>query len=58
MAFAASDRGPFDARLIKFLRLGFDGHPPKVLSQVQGGGDLSGAAMPLVQTMLQTYIRT
>jgi DNA repair protein RecO (recombination protein O) len=58
MAFAPSERGSFTANLIKFMRLGFDGHHAKTLSQVQGSSGLAEAAMPLVQTMLQTYIRT
>lgn len=42
---------------IKFMRLGFAGHQPKVLGQVRGGHDLAEQLGPLVQTMLQTYIR-
>lgn len=58
MAFAPSERGAHGANDIKFMRLGFDGHHAKVLSQVQGSASLAESAMPLVQTMLQTYIRT
>jgi DNA repair protein RecO len=57
VAFAASGHGPFTANHIKFMRLGFAGYPPKALGQVQGGLQLASQMMPLVQTMLQTYIR-
>jgi DNA repair protein RecO (recombination protein O) len=57
MTFAASPNGPFNANHIKFLRLGFAGYPPKALGQIQGSGELASQLMPLVQTMLQTYIR-
>lgn len=58
VAFAVAPQGQFGAAHIKFLRLGFAGHPPRALSQIQGGGALAEAAMPLVQTMLQTYVRS
>lgn len=52
------DSGHFDANHIKFLRLGFAGHQPLALSHIQGAGILAKNLIPLVQTMLQTYIRT
>jgi len=58
VAFAATGNGPFTANHIKFMRLGFAGYPPKALGNVQGGMQLAGELMPLVQTMLQTYIRS
>jgi len=57
VAFAAAPEGRFSANDIKFLRLGFAGYPPRTLDQVQGSAALAEAAMPLVQTMLQTYVR-
>lgn len=59
MAFAAAPDAPgrFAANQIKFLRLGFAGHHAKALAQVQGNERIVEATTPLVQTMLQTYIR-
>jgi len=57
VCFAPSEKGRFSAQHIKFLRLSFDGHPPKVLTQVEGGAVLVDALAPLVSTMLQTYLR-
>lgn len=58
VAFAVAPQAPFTANHIKFMRLGFAGYPPKALGQVQGGMQLASQLMPLVQTMLQTYIRS
>jgi len=58
VAFVVAPQGRFTANHIKFLRLGFAGHQPKALSQIQGSTTLVEAAAPLVQTMLQSYIRT
>jgi DNA repair protein RecO (recombination protein O) len=58
MAFAASPNGPFTANHIKFLRLGFAGHPPKALGQIQGSAGLVSELLPIVQTMLQTHVRS
>jgi len=52
-----SGRGHFTAGHIKFLRLSFGAHPAKVLAQVQGGGQLAELLLPLVSTMLRTYLR-
>lgn len=52
-----SKDGRFTARHIKFLRLGFSGHGPHVLSKVEGVNDLAGTTQPLVQTMLKSYVR-
>lgn len=54
----AGDNGHFNPNHIKFLRLGFAGHPPGNLAKVQGSTDLAETLGPLVQTMLQTHIRT
>lgn len=58
MAFASTPNGPFAANHIKFLRLGFAGHRPRSLAQVQGGAALASELLPLVQTMFQTHIRS
>ncbi len=62
MSFASTgnaDRaGHFSANQIKFLRLGFAGHQPKALAHIQDSQTVVDDVMPLVQTMLQTYIRT
>lgn len=59
VAFAPSPnrQGRFTTDHIKFLRLGFAGHQPQTLSQVQGGAALLEVIRPLVQTMGQTYLR-
>lgn len=56
MCFTASERGSFAAPHIKFLRLGFSGHPPKSLAQVQGGSGLLETVGPLVQMMARRYL--
>lgn len=55
---ATVNQGQFTANHIKFLRLGFAGHQPKALAHVQGAPELAEQLTPLVQTMLQTYIRS
>ena len=57
VAFTAASGGRFTASHIKFLRLGFAGHQPKTLAQVQGGVELLEVVQPLVQTLGQTYLR-
>jgi DNA repair protein RecO (recombination protein O) len=57
VAFTPHPDGRFTANHIKFLRLGFMGHPPATLMQVQGSAALAEEAVPLVQTMVATYIR-
>jgi len=59
MAFAEAKggRGQFVANHIKFLRLGFAGYRPAVLAQVKDAGKLADDLTPLIQTVLQTYIR-
>lgn len=58
VAFVPHADGRFSANHIKFLRLGFAGHQPGVLAQVQGSVELAAEAVPLVQTMVSTYVRT
>jgi DNA repair protein RecO (recombination protein O) len=57
MTFATTPHGHVAVNEIKFLRLGFSGNQPKILHQVQNSVELTKAAAPLVQTMLNTYIR-
>lgn len=52
MAFTpVPNHGHFTANDIKFLRLGFAGHAPKVLAAVQGSTQFVTACVPLVQTL-------
>jgi hypothetical protein len=57
VAFNPHPEGGFSADHIKLLRLAFSSHGPKVLAQVKGVDKLLLVCQPLVQTMLQTYIR-
>ncbi len=60
MSFAPagpSGDGRFNANHIKFLRLGFAGHQPKALVHIQDSVGQTEAVSPLVQSMVQTYIR-
>jgi DNA repair protein RecO len=57
MAFSPKPEGHFKANDVKFLRLMFSGNRPEVLGHVQNSDNLTKMAQPLVQTMLQTYIR-
>jgi DNA repair protein RecO (recombination protein O) len=52
-----SKEGLFTANHIKFLRLGFDAGGPRVLQRVSGVERLAESAQPLVQTMLQSFVR-
>jgi len=47
----------FNSDHIKFLRLLFSHHQPVALQKVQGTDKLIAAAQPLIQSMLQTYVR-
>jgi DNA repair protein RecO (recombination protein O) len=57
VSFASQPEGRFKADHIKFLRLAFAGNQSGVLQQVSGGAVLLPDVMPLVQTMLTSYIR-
>ncbi|MEX2007099.1 MAG: DNA repair protein RecO [Candidatus Saccharimonadales bacterium] len=52
-----SDQGPYSAQHIKFLRLGFSAQRPKVLTRVSGVEALAGETQPLIQAMLNSYVR-
>ncbi len=57
MSFSQHADGRFNADDIKFLRLVFSGNQPKTLSRVKDGKTHLQNSLPLVQTMLNTYIR-
>lgn len=57
VSFAEQSGGKFGAAHIKFLRLSFAGNAPRTLQQIAGGPALLQDVMPLVQTMLTSYIR-
>jgi DNA repair protein RecO (recombination protein O) len=57
VSFSPRPEGRFSADDIKFLRLMFSGNRPEILAHVQNSARLTENAQPLVQTMLQTYIR-
>jgi len=57
VSFSSNMEGHFNTDDIKFLRLVFSGNQPKILAQVEGSETLAQNCLPLVQTMLQTYIR-
>lgn len=56
MAFVVNERGKFRADHIKFLRLAFGGHSPKVLAQVQGRDALVASSGPMVQVLTKQQI--
>jgi DNA repair protein RecO (recombination protein O) len=58
MAFSPAASGNFTANHIKFLRLGFSGHPPNTLSHVQASTALASELTPLMQTMASSYLRS
>jgi DNA repair protein RecO (recombination protein O) len=57
VAFMIHPEGHFSSDHIKFLRLIFNGNSPQILSHISGLNDLLPDCLPLVHTMLQTYIR-
>lgn len=57
MAFFEAPNGRFDDAQIKFLRLIFNDNRPGALSRIQGCEQLVGVCLPLVQAMLNTYVR-
>ena len=57
VAFVPNDSGSLDAAHIKSLRLLFSHHAPQTLNQVQGLTGLLPDLVPLIRTMLTTYIR-
>jgi DNA repair protein RecO (recombination protein O) len=57
VSFMPHAEGHFTTNDIKFLRLIFSGNQPQVLSKIEDHEALTTTAYPLVQAMLQTYIR-
>lgn len=57
VAFTSHPDGHFSTDDLKFLRLLFSGNHPKTLSKVANHASLVPDSLPLVQTLLQTYIR-
>lgn len=49
--------GTYTTDDLKFLRLLFSGNHPQILSKVANHETLTAASLPLVQTLLHTYIR-
>lgn len=58
VSFVPRDSGVFNTNTIKFLRLVFSGNQPHVLNKIEKSKFITTTTQPLVQTMLQTYIRT
>lgn len=57
MLFSSDAEGGFTAGHIKFLRLGFSPNKPSSLNRIRQAMVLTGQLQPIVQSMLQTYIR-
>lgn len=54
---ANGKHGRFSPESIKFLRLGFSHHSPRVLRRIKNSPKLIKATQPLIQTILRTYVR-
>jgi DNA repair protein RecO len=57
MKFDSSERGNFSPKDIKFLRLGFAAAKPQILQKIEEVNLLISSTQPLVQSMLQNYVR-
>ena len=57
MRFASSEKGDFSPRHVKFLRLGLAAQGSRVLARVQSSEELLPPLQPVVQVMLQSYLR-
>ncbi len=57
MRFNQDEHGGFTAELIKFLRLGFGPHTAKALSRIKDCQNLAASLQPLVNSILQNFIR-
>jgi DNA repair protein RecO (recombination protein O) len=51
-------QGAFNSNHIKFLRLGVAASKPQILHQVKNTKEISGQIGPLIQTVLQNFVRT
>jgi DNA repair protein RecO (recombination protein O) len=57
MRFTDDEDGKFSADHIKFMRLGFSQNSAKVLGRIEDDGQIVNRLQPIVQSMLQNYIR-
>ena len=57
MRFQPAKSASFNAKHIKFLRLGFAAVHPRILQRVEGAGELATACQPLIETMLRSHVR-
>lgn len=57
MTFSAGPDGRFTAEHIKVMRILLSNNPPKAISNVQGLEKVLPVVTPLIQTMLNTYVR-
>lgn len=58
MTFTPAPQGSFTANHIKFLRLGFgSGATPKALNNIKNNQSLVELTAPIIQAMVQTFIR-
>jgi DNA repair protein RecO len=53
-----TEQGTFNSNHIKFLRLGFAAAKPQILHKVENSKEISGQIMPLIQALLQNFIRS
>jgi DNA repair protein RecO (recombination protein O) len=51
------EQGIFNSNHIKFLRLGFASNKPQILHKITDARKISGSVQPLIQTMLQNFVR-
>jgi DNA repair protein RecO (recombination protein O) len=57
MRFTPDKQGVFTAAHIKFLRLGFSPNKAKTMNRIQQSVNMTEVLLPVIQSMLQTYIR-
>lgn len=57
MCFEPANRGPLGAKHIKFMRLGFGAGRPQTVHRIDDAASLAAVCAPIIQSMLQTYIR-
>lgn len=57
MCFNEAGQGKYTAGHIKFLRLGFAAHSPRILAQVEGSAKLFADTSALVAAMAKTHFR-
>ncbi|HET9721664.1 MAG TPA: DNA repair protein RecO [Candidatus Saccharimonadales bacterium] len=55
--FVKNSRGKFTSGHIKFLRIGFSASVPRILNRINNANELAAATGPLIQSLLQSYIR-